>query len=176
MLDAGNLRLDDSSLLGDLGLLNSLSLDFILDKSDSFLGFLSDTRGLLLLEFSLIDLGNLGCSDSLLLLLSENFLSFLNKSSFLSSLVFLNGSSLDLNFGDELRSFNLEARAALSVSLLLSWVLRFLRQNARSLSFLLLVFSNNLLVLVDFFLLAILFSNDSLLFFNFSCESHLSIS
>lgn len=129
----------------------------------------------MLLKLSLVDLGNLGGSDGLLLFLSENFLSFLNKSSFLSSLVFLDGSSLNLNFSDELRSFNLEAGAALSISLLLSWVLRFLRQNARSLSFLLLVFSDNLLVLIDFLLLGILFGNHSLLFFNFSGESHLSI-
>ena len=155
--------------------MNSLSLDFIFDKCDSLLGFLSDTRSLLLLKLSLVDLGNLSGSDGLLLFLSKNFLSFLNKSSFLSSLVFLDGSSLNLNFSDELRSFNLEAGAALSVSLLLSWVLRFLRQNARSLSFLLLIFSDNLLVLVDFLLLGILFGNHSLLFFNFSGESHLSI-
>ena len=62
--------LNGSSLLGDLGLFDSLSLDLALDKRDSLFSFLSDTRSLLLLKLSLVDLGNLSGSDGLLLFLS----------------------------------------------------------------------------------------------------------
>jgi hypothetical protein len=114
--------LNGSGLLGNLGLLDSLSLNLALNKGDSLFGFLSNTRSLLLLEFGLVDFSNLGGSDSLLLLLSEDLLGFLNKSRLFISLVFFNGGSLNLNLGNELRGLNLEVGAHLLVSLSLSWV------------------------------------------------------
>jgi len=102
MLDVGNLMLNGSSLFGYLGLLNSLSLDFTLDKRDSLLSFLGDTRGFLLLKLGFVDFGNFGGSHSLLLFLSEDFLGLLNKSSLFPSLRFINGGSLNFYLGSEL--------------------------------------------------------------------------
>ena len=111
-LDVSDLMLNSSGLLGDLLLLNSLSLDFVLNKSDSLFGFLGDTRRLLFLELGLVDFSNLGGGNRLLLLLSEDFLSLLNESSLFLSLGFLNRLSLDFNLGNELRSLNLKVIAA----------------------------------------------------------------
>jgi len=122
MLDVSHLMLNGSGLLGNLGLLDSLSLNLALNKGDSLFCFLGNTRSLLLLEFGLVDFSNLGGGDSLLLLLSEDLLGFLNKSRLFISLVFFNGGSLNLNLGNELRGLNLEVGAHLLVSLSLSWV------------------------------------------------------
>ena len=59
----------------------------------------------------MIDLGNLGGSDSLLLLLSENLFSFFDYNLLFLSLRFLDGSLFNLNFNiaNQLRRFNMEA-------------------------------------------------------------------
>lgn len=115
--------LNGGGLLRNLCLLNSLSLNFVLDERDSLLSFLGDTRGLLLLEFGFVDFSNLGGGDSLLLLLSEDFLGFLDKSCLFFSLRFLNSGSLNLDFGNKLGGFNLEIGALLLVPLSFSWIL-----------------------------------------------------
>ena len=168
--------LNGSGLLGNLGLLDSLSLNLALNEGDSLFSFLGNTRSLLLLKLSLVDFSYLGGSNSLLLLLSEDFLSFLNKSGLFSSLVFFNGGSLNLNLGNKLRGFNLETGALLLVSLSFSWVLRLLSVHTRSLRLNLLIFSNDLLLLINLLHLIIFLSNNSLLFFDFSGEGHLGIS
>lgn len=129
----------------------------------------------MLLELGLVDLGNLGGGNRLLLLLSEDLLGLLNKNSLLLSLRLLNGLSLDLNLSDELGSFLLEVGALLSVLLLLSWVLGLLSIDARVLRLNLLVFSSDLLLLINLLHLVIFLNNNSLLLFDFSGEGHLGI-
>lgn len=129
----------------------------------------------MLLELGLVDLGNLGGGNRLLLLLSEDLLGLLNKNSLLLSLRLLNGLSLDLNLSDELGSFLLEVGALLSVLLLLSWVLGLLSIDARGLRLNLLVFSSDLLLLINLLHLVIFLNNNSLLLFDFSGEGHLGI-
>ena len=174
-LDVSDLVLNSSGLLGDLLLLNSLSFDFVLDKSDSLFGFLSDTRRLLFLKLGLVDFSNLGSGNRLLLLLSEDFLSLLNESSLFLSLGFINGLSLDFNLSNQLGSLNLEVIAAYLISLSLIWILGLLSIDASSLRFNFLIFSSNLLLLIDLLKLVIFLNDNGLLFFNFSSKGHLSV-
>jgi len=174
-LNVGNLLLDGGGLLANLLGLDSLGLNLILDERDSLFGLLGDARGLLLLELGLVDLGNLGGSHGLLLLLSEDLCGFFDKNLLFLSLRFFDGGPLNLNFTDQLRRLNLEALALLEILLLLGWVVRFLSIHAILLALDLLVFGNNLLLLVDLLLLGIFLSDDSLLFLDFSGDGRLGV-
>jgi len=148
-LDVGNLVLHNSSLLSDHLLLIFLSLNLLFNNIDLLLGFLGDSGSLGLDELSLVDLLNLLSINILGLFLSNYALSLFLKNLLFLFLLFFDGGLLNGYLSDNFGSLLFQVSAHLEILLLLCRVLRLLSLGAGALTLNFLLFSNNLLVLVD---------------------------
>jgi len=160
LVDVRDLLLDLSSLFSDDVLGDSLGLNLLLDKRNSLISLLGDSRRSLLLNLGLVDLSGLLVVDVLDGLVLDHLVGLLGDSLLFDSFLVLDVLVFDFGLSSQSGRLSSQLVTELSLLLLLSWVLCSLGSSASVVTSDSLVLSSHFSVLVDFSHLGVLLAKN----------------